>query len=192
MMGAEAQVTIEDDRVVKERVVKQYRHPDLDDRLRKERTTQEKRLLEKAGAAGVPVPAVLERDWTTLVIERIDGDVFREAISNALERCRDAGRHIARLHDRGIIHGDLTTSNMILSGDTLYFIDFGLGFSSQRIEDRATDLHLLQEVFESTHTDVAAEAMERVLAGYRDAADDAEDVFERMADVEARGRYTGS
>ncbi len=161
--GAEAVISINDGTVTKERVPKQYRHPALDERLRTERTDREARLLDKAAQAGVRVPNVTGVEDTVLTMEHIDGIVLRDVLDDNLDYCTVIGEYIARLHDNDIIHGDLTTSNMILAEDTLYFIDFGLGFFSQRTEDRAVDLHLLKEVLDSTHTAVAEEAMDMEL-----------------------------
>jgi len=66
--------------------------------------------------------------------------------------CKQIGISIAKLHDNDIIHGDLTTSNMILdSKENLWFIDFGLGFFSYKIEDKAVDLHLIHHALEAKH-----------------------------------------
>jgi Kae1-associated kinase Bud32 len=63
--------------------------------------------------------------------------------------CQKIGASIAKLHDNNIIHGDLTTSNMILKKDKVFFIDFGLSFISGRIEDKACDLHLIKQALEA-------------------------------------------
>src|SRR3989344_1360668 len=81
-------------------------------------------------------------------------------------------------------HGDLTTSNMILNNDKLFFFDFGLGFESIRIEDKAVDLHLLRKAFESKHHKHAEEAFSFVLKGYND-----KEVIDRLSKVSGRGRY---
>ncbi len=187
--GAEATVYRDGDRVVKERDRKDYRHPALDERLREERTGQEARLLEKARQAGVRVPEVEQTGDATLSLTALDGAVLRDVFAERDELWPVIGDYVARLHGRDIIHGDLTTSNMLVVDDTLFFIDFGLGSFSQRVEDRATDLHLLKEVLDSTHAAVADEAMDAILAAYREHADDAEDVLERYAEIEERGRY---
>ncbi len=189
-IGAEARVNIGAETAVKERVPKQYRHDDLDERLRTERTEQEARLLEKARQAGVNVPDVEQAGDTELTMETIDGDVLGQVFASRPGVWADIGEAVARLHNRNIIHGDLTTSNMIVDGEELYLIDFGLGFFSERVEDRATDLHLLKEVLDSTHTAVAEEAMEAVLAAYREEGGDVDDVIDRFEEIEGRGRYT--
>ncbi|MDY6776520.1 MAG: KEOPS complex kinase/ATPase Bud32 [Candidatus Nanohaloarchaea archaeon] len=187
--GAEAVVRVRDGNIVKERVEKGYRHPSLDDRLRRERTDLEARLMEKARRAGVRVPAVEREGDYTLVMDRVEGDVLRDVFTEERDSWGEVGDSVARLHGRSIIHGDLTTSNMILSDGKVYFIDFGLGFFSDRVEDRATDLHLLKEVLESTHTDVSEEAMGEILESYREFSGDAVEVLERYREIDERGRY---
>lgn len=187
--GAEAVLTRDGNTVAKERVPKRYRHPDLDERLRRERTEQEARLLRKARQAGVTVPGVEGVEGTTITLRYVDGTPLRDALPEALDRCMDVGEDVARLHARNIIHGDLTTSNILLVDDAPVFIDFGLGFHSDRVEDRATDLHLLKEVFASTHTAIADEAMEKVWEGYGVVAEDVGTVQERFDAIKERGRY---
>jgi TP53 regulating kinase-like protein len=60
---------------------------------------------------------------------------------------------LARMHDLDIVHGDLTTSNMILKASTLeiFIIDFGLGMLKPTIEDKGVDLYVLERAFLSTH-----------------------------------------
>lgn len=187
--GAEATITVEGSTVVKDRHAKRYRHPVLDERLRTERTDLEARLLRKARTAGVPVPAVESVEETRIVMERVTGTVLRDVFAEREELWPVIGEHVARLHRRDIIHGDLTTSNMVVDGDDLVFIDFGLGSFSDRTEDRATDLHLLRQMLHSSHTDVAEEAMAAILDGYREESGDGEAVVERMRAVAKRGRY---
>lgn len=187
--GAEASIYREDGTIVKRRHRKEYRHAELDERLRKERTDNEARLLQKSRQAGVRAPEVRETGETEMVMEEVGGRLLKDVFEEENRAWPLIGEGVARFHGRDIIHGDLTTSNMILSGGEVYFIDFGLGFFSDRIEDRATDLHLLKEVLESTHTGVAEEAMEAVLEAYREESSEAEEVLERFEEVEERGRY---
>jgi N6-L-threonylcarbamoyladenine synthase/protein kinase Bud32 len=189
--GAEAELRRDGDRLVKERVVKGYRHPDLDRRLREDRTEQEARLLERAKQAGVQTPDVLDRDGTSLVMSFIDGDKLRDVFEDRDDLWERIGKDIGRLHDRDIIHGDLTTSNIIVRDDEPVFIDFGLGFFSQRTEDRATDLRLLDQVLEATHYTVADAAFGAIVDGYQDQYSEPEDVLDRLEDISDRGRYSG-
>lgn len=187
--GAEAVISVEDGSIIKERIDKGYRHEVLDKKLRKDRTDLERRLMEKAAKAGVKVPEIRDSSDFSLEMERIEGEKLREVLEDRLELCREIGESIARLHSSDIIHGDLTTSNMMLKDDEVYFIDFGLGFFSQRVEDRATDLRLLWQVLESTHFGIAEEAFERIIEAYSQNYDCSEEVLDRLEDIDARGRY---
>ena len=62
------------------------------------------------------------------------------------------GKTINKVHDLGIIHGDLTTSNMIIRNDKqIVLIDFGLSYYKDSAEDKAVDLYVLERAFKSTH-----------------------------------------
>ena len=184
--------------IVKHRIIKGYRVPQLDLRLRESRTALEARLLSDAKVAGVPTPAVYEVDRTgmRLVLEFIEGKQVKLVLDELepVERhklCRLIGMQIARLHKAGIIHGDLTTSNMILTKDgKVYFVDFGLGEYDRSLETRGVDLHLLKRALQSTHFRIADEAYAAIIAGYREElGKSADEVIRRAEEIEKRGRY---
>ena len=102
------------------------------------------------------------------------------------------GKNIGKLHKADIIHGDLTTSNMILKGKEVFFIDFGLGYISRKIEDKAVDLHLLKQALEAGHNKTHKTLFEAVKKGYTKTNPEAKKIFERLTAVERRGRYKGS
>ncbi len=104
--------------------------------------------------------------------------------------CKLIGESTAKLHDADIIHGDLTTSNMILKNNKLYFIDFGLGFISHKFEDKAVDLHLLKQALEAKHFKNWEILFREVLRGYSKSKSH-KTVLERLKSVEKRGRYRG-
>lgn len=187
--GAEAELTVTDGRVRKERIAKGYRHPEIDERLRKERTENEARLLEKAERVGIKVPDVLVIEDYAIEMELVEGEKFRDVFENEEEMWKDFGRDIGRLHSRNIIHGDLTTSNVILKEGELYFIDFGLGFFSDRTEDRATDLRLLSQVLDASHHTVSEKAFGDILEGYSEIFENSEEVLKRLEEMEGRTRY---
>jgi len=181
----------------KRRVTKGYRHPALDALLRAERTRDEANLLVAARRAGVPVPLVydVDRGQATLRLEPIQGHTLREALATAGASDRDAhmrnlGRTVARLHDAGLTHGDLTTSNVLVpnaDGAALTLIDFGLGAATQEAEPRGVDLHLLEEALEATVEDVRP-LFASFLAAYRDHAAGAPVAISRLEDIRMRGR----
>ncbi len=104
------------------------------------------------------------------------------------EICKKIGESVAKLHDADIIHGDLTTSNMILKNDKIYFIDFGLGFVSHKFEDKAIDLHLLRQALEAKHFKNWKKLFDEIVKSYKKYKD-SKIVLERLRAVEKRGRY---
>ncbi|MFQ3275305.1 MAG: Kae1-associated kinase Bud32 [Candidatus Nanohaloarchaea archaeon] len=185
--GAEAEVEIGEDQVVKRRSEKKYRHPELDQKIRKERTETEEKLISEARKYGVNVPEAEKTENSVLEIEKIDGEKLKEVVEKKPDLMKELGENVALLHSIDIIHGDLTTSNAI-ADEEIYLIDFGLSFRSQRIEDRAVDIHLLKQVLESSHPEVSKEAWQNFLKGYSE-YEDSEKVLEQLEEVEQRGRY---
>ncbi|SCM58724.1 putative bifunctional tRNA threonylcarbamoyladenosine biosynthesis protein {ECO:0000255/HAMAP-Rule:MF_01447} [Methanothermobacter wolfeii] len=175
--------------VVKERISKGYRIPEIDQDLRSLRTRREARLINQAKNAGVRTPLLLDLDPEKglMVMEAVDGLEFKEALEEDLGICERIGEDISKLHRAGIIHGDLTGSNIILRGDEVVFIDFGLGRFSDEIEDMGVDLLVLKKSLESTHYRVADECFRRVLDGYMR---EGIDIREKIDEIESRGRYT--
>ena len=183
--GAEAVVDVQGDQVVKRRIPKGYRHPELDATLRRDRTVLEARLLNEARKAGVPTPLVHDVDVpeATLRLQRVGDDDLAEALT--VERARKLGDLLARLHSEELVHGDLTTQNVRV-GDRLFLIDFGLGYHSGHPEDHAMDLHVFEGSVEGTASD--PEPLCRAFeAGYAERGD--ETVLERLAEIRGRGRY---
>ncbi len=194
VQGAEATVTFEGDRVIKERNPRAYRHPDLDRRLRRERTRAEARLTSEARRAGVPTPVVRDVDPTDgrLVFQRVGKCDLREALS--AERVRTVAGHLAVLHGAGFVHGDPTTRNVRVDGagegPDLFLVDFGLGYYTDDPEDHAMDLHVLGGSLAGT-ADEAGGLTEAAEVAYRAAAGEADGdaVLDRLREIEGRGRY---
>ncbi|MEK6976285.1 MAG: bifunctional N(6)-L-threonylcarbamoyladenine synthase/serine/threonine protein kinase [Candidatus Thermoplasmatota archaeon] len=186
------------DAVRKVRAPRPYRHPALDVRLRAERTRDEAALLVTARAAGVPVPVLYDADRTatTLTMERIPGRTLREALADddaatAARRLHALGQAVARLHDGGATHGDLTAGNVLVPDGAgpggLIVIDFGLGQSTRESEPRGVDLHLVEEALEAGDARSAA-LFAAFLDGYGAGPARAE-ALRRLDDIRARGRY---
>jgi len=191
--GAEAKLFLDKGTVVKDRFRKAYRIAEIDGRLRKSRTRREAKILEKLSAVGFPTPKLVNCDGESLIkMEYIKGPTVKDILEkkNYSELCREIGKKLAILHDNDIIHGDLTTSNMILS-DEIYFIDFGLSFFSKKIEDKAVDLHLLKQALESKHYKVWEKCFECVLDAYSNEGRQGKEAITRLSTVEKRGRYKG-
>lgn len=192
--------------LVKERIRKSYRLPEIDSELRLQRTRREARLLSEARRCGVVTPKVFAVDEKSckIIMEFIKGkrlkEFFNDApIEEAEETAKNVGTQIGVLHSGGVVHGDLTTSNMILRKEETVggkrscppvFFDFGLGEFSQRIEDFATDLSVLKEAIKSTHFQRLDILWNSIVKGYKSENSRADLVLKRMEDIEKRGRYS--
>jgi len=182
--------------LVKERIKKNYRIDQIDNKLRKIRTREEVKLLTEARKVGVLTPKILNVDYENykIVMEYVNGERLKELLMNTNERtvrkiCFELGRLVGKLHSAGIVHGDLTTSNMIIKNNQIYFIDFGLGMFSKKIEDQGIDINLLFEAFKSTHFKILNLCWENILKGYRQEYKDAEQVLNKVEEIESRARY---
>ncbi|MDI9633171.1 MAG: bifunctional N(6)-L-threonylcarbamoyladenine synthase/serine/threonine protein kinase [Methanolinea sp.] len=184
--GAEAIVTVGEGDVTKRRQRKSYRQPALDRRLVAERTRAEARLISAARRHGVPTPVIRDVTEDTIVMERVRGTLLKDDLSPA--NLALAGRVVGRLHSAGIVHGDLTTSNMICRDGTIVLIDFGLAHVSSEVEARGVDIHVLFQTLEST-TDDAPALKEAFIEGYRQEFASADEVISREQEIERRGRY---
>ncbi len=190
--GAEAILTRKNSLVIKNRIKKSYRISQIDEKLRKQRTRKEIKILEKTSNL-IPVPRVISfsEKNNTIKMEYIKGKRLSDhlgKLKNAEKICEMIGENIAKLHDNNIIHGDLTTSNMIYSKNKVYFIDFGLSFESAKIEDKAVDLHLIKEALEAKHFKHAHMLFESILNGYK-ISKYYKETLKRLEKVELRGRY---
>src|SRR3989344_3971858 len=219
--------------IIKDRIIKSYRIKEIDDKIRKQRTKAEKKLLEKASKIiNAPDPFPL-KEFNKIEMPFIDGKKLSEyldlfSLQKQKEICKKIGEQTAKLHDADIIHGDLTTSNMILiennknspasqkdesnyskkylkddkqsknflllinqkisseqserdklggvAGDLddgartdfkIFFVDFGLGYISKKLEDKAVDLHLLKQALEAKHFQHWKTLFDSVSEGYK-------------------------
>jgi len=184
--GAEAVVELGRADATKCRLEKRYRAREIDWRLRHERTRSEARLLAAARRAGVPTPVIRDLDGTTIVMERVRGEVLKAALSP--DRLRAAGEAVGRLHGAGIVHGDLTSSNMIVRGDQVVVIDFGLAQVTDELEARGVDLHVFLQTLGSAVPE-AAPLIDAFSGGYRATFPGAGAVLEREEEIRRRGRY---
>ena len=175
----------------------------------------------------MPVPAVYALDEATgwLMIEWIEGEVVRVQVNEWLRRRKEkkvkegeddgelkglmerVGSAVGRMHAVGVVHGDLTTSNLMLrpsnqsSGNgngningeeklldgEIILIDFGLASQSTQDEDRAVDLYVLERAFGSTHPR-AESLFQVVLSAYGKSFKGANVVLKKLEEVRMRGR----
>jgi len=194
--GAEAKIILFNKLVIKDRIKKGYRIPELDIQIRGRRTKAEAKLLERASEIiNCPKPFFEPsiKNSSKIKMPFINGKKLSEELDSfplkeQKQLCTKIGESIAKLHDKDIIHGDLTTSNIILNEGKVYFIDFGLGFTSHRIEDKAVDLHLIKQALEAKHFNNWESLFQSIKKGYS-YSKDSKKVLEQLEKVEKRGRY---
>ncbi|MCX6750723.1 MAG: hypothetical protein NTZ83_04655 [Candidatus Pacearchaeota archaeon] len=213
--GAEAKIFLDKENalIIKDRISKSYRIPELDKKIIKQRTKAETKLLIKANQViNSPLPEKSKKH-NKIIMPYVQGEKLSDSLNDfTLEKQKQImvkiGESIAKLHKADIIHGDLTTSNMILVSDTdkdvincnskdnpnskykltnkkasydncknlegreggnyfsIFFIDFGLGYISKKIEDKAVDIHLLKQALEAKHFEHWKELFEEFKKAY--------------------------
>ncbi len=200
--GAEAEIYLElwqgDLAVRKSRIAKPYRIAELDEAIRRSRTAHEATMMHEVRKLGVPVPAILHinpETWT-LRMEFINGPTLKEELyklpmKDKQTRCNELGRILGIMHKGGVVHGDLTISNVLSEDGKLFMIDCGLGEFSGELEDRGVDLVLLNRVLKSTHYTFHAPLFEAFLNGYAKVVGRSGSIetLQKMHDIERRGRY---
>jgi TP53 regulating kinase-like protein len=180
--------------MVKDRVRKGYRIPPLDSKIRSQRTRREESLLARARRAGVNAPAVISGGGSELVMEWIEGERVKDVLNSMGRKEQDKvfeqiGEMLGRLHSAGMVHGDVTTSNMILRDGKLFIIDFGLGKTSKRIEDFAVDLYVLMEALKAAHFKIIDSAWKGIVKAYKYNNANADQVLGRFREIDNRRRY---
>ena len=198
--GAEAKICVSKymdfDVVKKMRLNKGYRIKQIDEKLISTRTKEEAKLMTEARAAGVSVPIIYDVDLQNGIItmEYLKGKRIKDILNGLSEKerahiCQKIGESIAKFHNNNIIHGDITTSNMILFDDKIHFFDFGLGEINSELEAKGVDLHVLMEAIESTHSKYS-NCFNYVLDGYKkELNQDANQVIKKIDEIVKRGRY---
>lgn len=202
--GAEANLLLEtwyDIQVIKKiRIPKLYRHPQLDMKLRRQRTIREARMIHDAKNAGVLTPRIFSVDVkeTTIIMEYIKGTRLKESLARedydkSEQMCTRLGEIIGKLHVHGIVHGDLTTSNIIIDSlDNLILIDFGLAEYSTEVEKKGVDIHLLKRALDSTHFQNTQFYFNHIIQGYSNVMGQqiGFQLQKRVDEIAKRGRYT--
>ncbi|CAK1543636.1 unnamed protein product [Leptosia nina] len=207
--------------LVKERFKKHYRHPALDENITKERIKNEARSIVRCKAVGVKTPSlylvdferrriymqhfeisITVKDFIIQIKKGESGDSDASLDSLA----RKIGETVRKLHESNIIHGDLTSSNMLLVPKNpspndanwtqqdieLVMIDFGLSRSDSNAEDMGVDLYVLERAIISTHND-CPNLFTQVLDAYSNIKSkkksfNIKEVLNKFEEVRARGR----
>jgi TP53 regulating kinase-like protein len=199
--GAEADIFLKEwngkQVLVKQRNPKKYRHPELDKQLRSSRTIHEANIIHRAKWAGVPTPLLYQVDPKNAIIimEYVDGEKIRDIVNKIKNKERfslfkNIGKLAGILHKTGIIHGDLTTSNIIKQDERIVMIDFGLAENSIEIEKKGVDLNLMNRMLSSTHYNHKDILLKAFKIGYKEIMhEEAGEVLIRMEEIAKRGRY---
>lgn len=197
--GAEAIIYKKNDTVIKERISKGYRIPILDKQIIKRRTKAETKILKKASEIiNAPQPEKSE-EFNKIKMPYIKGEKLSDFLDSYNQELQEKimfqiGKSTAKLHKEGIIHGDLTTSNMIHIPESktpiIYFIDFGLGYLNGKYENKGVDIHLLKQALEAKHFTNSETLFKEFEIGYRSIEPkEAQKVFDKLSSIEKRGRY---
>jgi len=185
--------------LAKRRAKKKYRPSELDQSILEYRTIHEAEIIHRAKEAGVSTPIIYMVDVprATIYMQYVEGRVVRRMLDELPEDKRlnlfhRIGVLVGKLHNKGIIHGDLTTSNMILTAtDRIYFVDFGLAELTGEVEKRGVDLHLMKRMLMSTHYRYAEECFSSFLKGYQEVMGNeaTAEIVRKIDEIERRGRY---
>ncbi len=187
--GAESNIYRDKGKIIKYRIKKHYRIKEIDDKLRYSRTKLEFNLLKKAyeNRINVPQPIKISKDKTKIIMSYLGDKTLKSHFS--IKYIYKVGEITAKMHNLGIIHGDLTTANMIIRGGDIFIIDFGLGFFSQKSEDKATDIFLFKNALKARHTKYYKEAYKQFINGYKRYSNSPDEVISRLKEIEERRRY---
>ena len=194
--------------IVKERFSKKYRLPELDVRLTRERLRAEARSLVKCKTLGIRTPTLYQVDQSCIVMEYLEFPTARDYIKTVLNNAKfpneeqkitltnlaqKIGQVVGKLHKNNLIHGDMTTSNMLVDANQdqqIYVIDFGLGDFSGTPEDKGVDLYVLERALISAHPNTEF-MFDVILQSYGDELENnkmRQAVLKKYEDVRMRGR----
>ena len=181
--------------VFKIRKPKKYRNKDLDKKIRKRRTHSETMIQMKARESGIRTPIIWHIDLENYVIimEFIEGETIRDEIMNEKMEIESFARllafDVASLHNINLVHGDLTTSNLLITQNKITYLDFGLGMISEDIEEKAVEIDLLSRVIASTHPNITDKFFPIFIKEYIKTYEYGSDVMNRVEKISKQGRY---
>jgi len=180
--------------ILKIRKSKNYRNSILDSKICKQRTIKESQMLSQVKSFGIPTPLVhfVNLENNSIIMQEIPGKPVHDlSESKIIELSKQIGKLVGMLHQNGVMHGDLTTSNFILFQNTVYVIDFGLSQNTIKSEDYAVDLRLIKEILNSAHAKIMQSAWKNFLLGYKSIVRNSSftKITKLVLDIESRGRY---
>ncbi len=188
------------DAIIKWRFPKIFMPRNLDIAFRRDRTEKEAKVMFKLLQANIniPIPLYIESNDGIIIMEYIDGNTFRELIDHMKEEelcsaSRTVGIYVGSMHSIHIVHGDLTTSNVMIENGTgdIYLIDFGLSDFSKRVEDYAVDIHIYFRSIESAHYRYEDILKKCFIDGYSEVvgSEKAMKILKLVDNIRKRGRY---
>ena len=196
--GAEADVYISSwngkKSVLKIRKEKKYRNSSLDTRIRKQRTIREAQIISYVKSFGISTPLIYFVNYKnfSIYMQYVKGKLIRDMDEKSIPKtCLQIGMIAGTLHQNGIMHGDLTTSNFILTSKHLFVIDFGLANRTEKPDDHAIDLRLFKEILNSAHANVMKKSWKNFITGYEKSVGKkhCKKILELVSVIESRGRY---
>ena len=196
--GAEADVYISSwngkKSVLKIRKEKKYRNSSLDTRIRKQRTIREAQIISHVKSFGISTPLIYFVNYKnfSIYMQYVKGKLIRDMDEKYIPKtCLQIGMIVGTLHQNGIMHGDLTTSNFILTSKHLFLIDFGLANRTEKPDDHAVDLRLFKEILNSAHANVMKKSWKNFITGYEKSVGKkhCKKILELVSVIESRGRY---
>ena len=196
--GAEADVYISSwngkKSVLKIRKEKKYRNSSLDTRIRKQRTIREAQIISHVKSFGISTPLIYFVNYKnfSIYMQYVKGKLIRDMDEKSIPKtCLQIGMIVGTLHQNGIMHGDLTTSNFILTSKHLFLIDFGLANRTEKPDDHAIDLRLFKEILNSAHANVMKKSWKNFITGYEKSVGKkhCKKILELVSVIESRGRY---
>ena len=180
--------------ILKIRKKKNYRNSLLDFKIRKQRTIRESELISQVKSFGICTPLIFFVDTKkcSIVMQKIKGVLVRDLADSKLINCsKEIGKIVGIMHKNGFMHGDLTTSNFIVSNRKIFVIDFGLANKTEKAEDHAVDLRLFKEILNSAHVGIMEKCWKNFQQGYKTKVGSARfsKVINLVSVIESRGRY---
>ena len=180
--------------ILKIRKEKKYRNSQLDNRIRKQRTIRESQIISDVKSFGISTPLIYFVDYKkfSIYMQYVKGDLVRDLDEKLIPKiCLELGQIVGKLHENGIMHGDLTTSNFIKTQKHLFLIDFGLANRTEKADDHAVDLRLFKEILNSAHANVMEKSWKNFIIGYEKSVGkkQCKKILELVAVIESRGRY---
>ena len=180
--------------LMKIRKKKDYRNPELDHRIRKQRTIREAEIIQEVKSFGVLAPLIFFIDTKncSIMMQYVVGKPVHSLSGISFVRVsKDLGKIVGKMHKNGIMHGDLTTSNFLISKEKIFVIDFGLSVRTSKPEDHAVDLRLFKEILNSAHVNEMENAWRNFLSGYKRIVGQSRyiKIINLVSLIESRGRY---